>query len=207
MPMLEKAAVENEGKFKLIKLNIDSLPELATALSIKSVPTVFLVHKGNIMDTFTGIPGPAKLKDFIDTAILLESMSHDEQVIQTLMDRAQEFLEKKEYAPAENLLTEAQSYESWRDKYGAQIIVGIAACQLNKEPRGDLKKIETALHQITDPKRRNMPEFYKDLYQTLDHQLVELQTQLKPSEEELKLVEKIEKTPSDLESRLSLAKI
>ncbi len=88
MPMLEKAAVENEGKFKLIKLNIDSLPELATALSIKSVPTVFLVHKGNIMDTFTGIPSPAKLKDFIDTAILLESMSHDEQVIQTLMDRA-----------------------------------------------------------------------------------------------------------------------
>lgn len=81
MPLLEKAAVENEGKFKLIKLNIDSLPELATALSIKSVPTVFLVHKGNIMDTFTGNPGPAKLKDFIDTAILLESMSHDEQVI------------------------------------------------------------------------------------------------------------------------------
>jgi len=26
MPMLEKAAVENEGKFKLIKLNIDNLP-------------------------------------------------------------------------------------------------------------------------------------------------------------------------------------
>jgi putative thioredoxin len=117
--MLEKAAVENEGKFKLIKLNIDSLPELATALSIKSVPTVFLVHKGNIMDTFTGIPGPAKLKDFIDTAVLLESMSHDEQVIQTLMDRAQEFLEKKEYKPAENLLTEASSYDGWRDKYGA----------------------------------------------------------------------------------------
>jgi hypothetical protein len=35
------------------------------------------------------------------------------------MDRAQEFLEKKEYAPAENLLTEASSYDSWRDKYGA----------------------------------------------------------------------------------------
>ena len=150
MPMLEKAAVENEGKFKLIKLNIDNLPQLATALSIKSVPTVFLVHKGNIMDTFIGIPGPAKLKDFIDTAILLESMGHDEQVIQTLMDRAQEFLEKKEYTPAENLLTEASSYESWRDKYGAQIMVGLAACQLNKEPR-DLKKIESYLRQITDP--------------------------------------------------------
>jgi hypothetical protein len=30
------------------------------------------------MDTFTGVPSPAKLKDFIDTAVLLESMNHDE---------------------------------------------------------------------------------------------------------------------------------
>ncbi len=66
------------------------------------------------------------------------------------MDRAQEFLEKSEFTPAENLLTEANSYDSWRDKYGAQIIVGLAACMLNKEPK-DLKKIEAYLHQITEP--------------------------------------------------------
>ena len=75
----------------MIKLNIDNIPQLATALGIKSVPTVFLVHKGNIMDTFSGVPGAARLKDFVDTAVLLESMGHDEVVIQTLLDRAQEF--------------------------------------------------------------------------------------------------------------------
>ena len=32
MPMLEKEALKHEGKFKLVKLNIDNLPELATAL-------------------------------------------------------------------------------------------------------------------------------------------------------------------------------
>jgi thioredoxin-like negative regulator of GroEL len=77
MPLLEKAAIDNEGTFKLIKLNIDNLPQLATALNIKSVPSVFLIHKGNIMDTFTGVPGPARLKEFVDTAVLLDSMSHD----------------------------------------------------------------------------------------------------------------------------------
>ena len=101
---------------------------MATALSIKSVPTVFLVHKGNIMDTFTGVPGPARLKDFVDTAVLLESMAHDEVVIQTLLERAQEFLEKEEWEPAEKMLNEGYSYENWRDKYGPQIIVGLAAC-------------------------------------------------------------------------------
>jgi putative thioredoxin len=77
MPLLEKAAIDNEGTFKLIKLNIDNLPQLATALNIKNVPSVFLIHKGNIMDTFTGVPGPARLKEFVDTAVLLDSMSHD----------------------------------------------------------------------------------------------------------------------------------
>ncbi len=118
MPQLEKAAQEHEGKFKLIKLNIDNIPELATALNIKSVPTVFLVHKGNIMDTFTGVPGAARLKDFVDTAVLLESMTHDEIVIQTLLDKAQEFLEKEEWEPAEKMLNEGYSYENWRDKFG-----------------------------------------------------------------------------------------
>jgi thioredoxin-like negative regulator of GroEL len=128
MPLLEKAALEHEGKFKMIKLNIDNIPQLATALGIKSVPTVFLVHKGNIMDTFSGVPGAARLKDFVDTAVLLESMGHDEVVIQTLLDRAQEFLQKEEWEPAEKMLTEGYSYENWRDKFGAQIIVGLAAC-------------------------------------------------------------------------------
>ena len=145
MPQLEKAAIDHEGKFKLIKLNIDNLPQLATALSIKSVPTVFLVHKGNIMDTFTGIPGPARLKDFVDTAVLLESMGHDEIVIQTLLDRSQEFLEKEEWEPAEKMLIEGYSYENWRDKFGAMITVGLAACQLGKD-KASLDKVEKILH-------------------------------------------------------------
>jgi putative thioredoxin len=61
MPLLEKAALEHEGKFKLMKMNIDTLPQLATALNIKSVPYVFLIHKGNIVDTFQGMPNQSRL--------------------------------------------------------------------------------------------------------------------------------------------------
>ncbi len=132
IPQLEKATLDNEGKFKLVKLNIDTLPELATALNIKSVPTVFLVYKGNIVDTMQGNPGATRLKEFIDTAVLLDSMGHDEQVITTLLDKAKEFLEKGEYEPAERMFTEGDSYEGWRDKFGPSIKVGLAACALFK---------------------------------------------------------------------------
>lgn len=93
MPLLEKATLDHEGKFKFIKLNIDTLPELATALNIKSIPTVFLVHKGNIIDTMTGVPNKDRFKEFIDTAVLFDDLHHDESVITTLLDKAQEFLE------------------------------------------------------------------------------------------------------------------
>jgi len=50
---------------------------LTNALNIKSVPTVFLVYKGNIVDTFKGIPNQERIKEFFDTAVLLDSMGHD----------------------------------------------------------------------------------------------------------------------------------
>lgn len=45
----------------MVKLNIDDLPQLSTGLNIRSIPTVFLIYKGNIIDTFSGIPSEARL--------------------------------------------------------------------------------------------------------------------------------------------------
>ena len=49
-PLLEKVTQEHEGKFKLIKINIDNLPNIATALQVKTIPTLFLIYRGNVMD-------------------------------------------------------------------------------------------------------------------------------------------------------------
>ena len=94
-----------------MKVNIDNLPEVATALGIKSVPSVFLVHKGNMIDTFQGTPTPARLQEFLDTALLMESMGHDERVITTLLAKAQEFLDQGQFQPAENMYLEGDTYE------------------------------------------------------------------------------------------------
>jgi thioredoxin-like negative regulator of GroEL len=39
-----------------VKLNIDNLPQISNALKVKSIPAVFLIHKGSVIDTFVGIP-------------------------------------------------------------------------------------------------------------------------------------------------------
>lgn len=71
------------------------------------------------------------------------------------------------------MLNEGYSYENWRDKFGPQIIVGLAACQLYLD-KLDLKKVESFLHQVTEPQKRNLPEFYKALYQRIENDMIQL---------------------------------
>jgi thioredoxin len=84
-PVLEKVTNEYEGKFKLVKLNIDTLPELTKALNVKSVPTCFLIYKGNVMDQMLGFD-TTKLEALIETALLVDKAANDETVITKVID-------------------------------------------------------------------------------------------------------------------------
>ena len=53
-PMLEKLAGEFNGSFLLAKVDVDKEQEIAAAFQIRSVPTVFLVKGGQIVDGFPG---------------------------------------------------------------------------------------------------------------------------------------------------------
>ena len=62
-PILEKAA-NAQANWKLLKINIDKIPEVANQLQIKSVPTVILVANKQFIDAFSGYPDETTLKRF-----------------------------------------------------------------------------------------------------------------------------------------------
>ncbi|MFN3826167.1 MAG: thioredoxin [Micavibrio sp.] len=66
MPMLEAAVTEAAGKVGLVKVNIDDNPELAQALRIQSVPTVFAFYKGQPVTAFAGVRPASEIKAIID---------------------------------------------------------------------------------------------------------------------------------------------
>lgn len=51
-PILKEQVMALEGKVKMVKLNIDSFPSLSSGLNIRSIPAVFLIYKGNVIDSF-----------------------------------------------------------------------------------------------------------------------------------------------------------
>jgi putative thioredoxin len=81
LPILMEKVKAEEGKLKLVKLNIDDLPKLSSGLNIRSVPSVFLIYKGNVVDMLKGIPEDQELDNFFQTALMLNKMQTDEKVM------------------------------------------------------------------------------------------------------------------------------
>ena len=63
-----------------MKLNIDKLPQIANGLNVKSIPALFLVYKGNMLDTMT-VMDVNKLEKFIETTLIIDKAANDETVI------------------------------------------------------------------------------------------------------------------------------
>ncbi|MGH8077268.1 MAG: thioredoxin [Lysobacter sp.] len=64
-PILEKVAAEYNGAFELAKVDIDKEPQLGAAFQVRSVPTVFLVKGGQIVDGFPGAMPEAQVREFL----------------------------------------------------------------------------------------------------------------------------------------------
>ncbi len=95
-PVIEQLASEQEGKWKLVKLNTEEYPEIAAQYGIRSIPNVKMFYNGDIIAEFAGaLPRHSILKwleDYLPTedkkelTILLEELENadDENSIQLL---------------------------------------------------------------------------------------------------------------------------
>ncbi len=69
MPALEKVVMAAGGQVLLAKVNVDGNQELATALRVQSVPTVFAFFQGRPVDSFTGVQPEGKIREFVQKLI------------------------------------------------------------------------------------------------------------------------------------------
>jgi putative thioredoxin len=59
-PVLDALARESAGQFVLVKADTEALPEVASAFGVRSIPAVFGLRDGKIIDAFVGaLPEPA----------------------------------------------------------------------------------------------------------------------------------------------------
>jgi thioredoxin 1 len=65
-PVLEELAAESDGKYAIVKVNTDEVPDIAIKYSIVSIPTLILFKNGAAVDKVIGALPKEQLKAFVD---------------------------------------------------------------------------------------------------------------------------------------------
>lgn len=202
MPLLKKRFSEQKN-FRLVKINIDKNQELAEKLNIQSIPAVFLVYKGNVVDQFLGLPDTKRLDEFFSNLNIIQGMGKDEGIFQSLIVGADEWMKKKDFTQAENMLNEASTHQNWQDKYGYIIKLGLAISNFHR------KEYSKALFFTNSLTELNKPNLLKDALANRKVAIIEVHSKLRSQEieiDEAKFLEKMKVNPKDLESIYVYAK-
>ena len=64
-PLLEQMATEADGQFVLVKAEVEKAQQAAAALGVSSIPAVFAVRGGRIVDQFIGVLPESELRDWL----------------------------------------------------------------------------------------------------------------------------------------------
>jgi putative thioredoxin len=134
LPMLEKAVNAANGEVLMAKINIDKHPDLAQALRVQSVPTVYAFFGGRPVDAFQGAQPESNIKAFVDKLVLAARGAQPDAIfIPDGLKAAAEALALGDLATAQGLYAQIlQQDEKNIEAYVGIVRVFIAAKELDQ---------------------------------------------------------------------------
>ena len=67
-PTIEELAAENQGTFRVGKVNVDDNNRLAMTYNVASIPTIMIFSGGRLVQQFMGVQPKARLQAALDEA-------------------------------------------------------------------------------------------------------------------------------------------
>ncbi|HEX3793484.1 MAG TPA: tetratricopeptide repeat protein [Acidimicrobiales bacterium] len=64
-PMIERAVAATDGAVELAKVNVDENPRISQSFSVQSIPAVFAIKDGKVVDQFIGALPEAQVTAFV----------------------------------------------------------------------------------------------------------------------------------------------
>ena len=142
-PILEKLVNAAQGAVRMVKVNVDENPEIAQALRIQSIPTVYAFKNGQPLDGFASALPESQVKAFIERLTGPMGPSPIDQIL----EEGEALLEEGDAAMA------AQAFAAVLQQQPKEVraIAGLARCYLRA---GDLEKTEQTL-ALAPPEAQN----------------------------------------------------
>jgi putative thioredoxin len=93
-PILERVVGETNGQVVLAKVDVDANPQVAGAFQVQSIPAVFAIADGKVIDAFVGAQGEAAVREFVarllptetETALNTLVAAGDEESLRQALD-------------------------------------------------------------------------------------------------------------------------
>ncbi len=80
-PILEQAVAATNGAVELAKVNVDESPQTAQAFQVQSIPAVYAMRDGKVVDGFIGAQGEAAVAEFVQRLVPTEQESEVEALV------------------------------------------------------------------------------------------------------------------------------
>jgi thioredoxin 2 len=68
-PALENLAREYRGRVKLVKVDVDESPRISQRFSVQGIPTLLVLHRGEVVSRQTGAAPEDALRRWLDKAL------------------------------------------------------------------------------------------------------------------------------------------
>ena len=69
-PTLEELATEYSGRVKIAKVDLDSNPNSASSLGVRSIPALFIFDKGQVISNRSGAASKSALQEWITDSVV-----------------------------------------------------------------------------------------------------------------------------------------
>ena len=80
-PILEKVIAETNGAVELAKVDIDANPAVAQAFKVQSIPAVYAMVDGQVVDGFMGAQPEAQVREFVQRLAPAPTQSEVERLV------------------------------------------------------------------------------------------------------------------------------
>lgn len=125
-PIIEKLVKEGNGKVKLVKVDIDKSPEIASQMRVQSIPAVFAFVGGRAVDGFMGALPESQVRQFIAK---LSKMGGRAEQIEAAIGLARQSFEQKDFEAVIDIVSqiievEPTQLEAYALKARAEIELG-----------------------------------------------------------------------------------
>ena len=81
-PILDKVIAETDGAVELAKVDVDANPAVAQAFQVQSIPAVYAMKDGQVVDGFMGAQGGAQVREFVQRLVPTPEQSEVERLLE-----------------------------------------------------------------------------------------------------------------------------